>query len=1773
MKAITNHNSNAPLGRESLISTLAMCGVLLVAANSAFGQLNGGTARTWTGGGNDYKFGTAANWTGSVAPASGSGDIAIWDTNGLTGNVAGNVLQVTNAASNSSNPGMTLQVTGNHTNGLGIVSTGSGNPLRLGTNSLVIASGSGPVSLGNGGTSAFQIALVLGAGSIDYFTNNSSYPATINSDVYFVMGGGNPHYITMCGSGGWNLYNQWDPNNTGSGGSADQMIIDGTGTVTYAPTNAPGITFPAGGFQGITLNSGTFKLGNSYCLTNLNGTLTLNGGTFDINGFSITNNLSGGANIDTSAVGGTPVLTVSNASSTTFSGVIKNTAGTLSLAKYGAGTLTLSGANTYSGTTTVNAGTLLVNGSIGSGAVTVASGTTLGGWGTIGGSVTWQSGSSALFTVTNSSGVNALPLTISGSASLINNSVTINVPGSTALPVGTYTLMNASGGSSGQFVTSITSANYTGAGVAAGTLSSISTSGGVATLTVVRAGVTGVWTNDLAGGTGNWSVATNWLSNTIPSVAGDTATLGVGSEVSTVTLDTNISLGGITYTNPNSFIIAAAGKTLTLDNKGGGATIAVNSGTSNSIAPAVSLNDKATINVAGNMSLTVGGIISSTGGTNTLTKTGSGTLILSANNTYGPAAGSIGTVLGGGTLELPNSQALGTGDVTNSANSTMQLDTAMTLANKIWINSASALTLNDGGNAVILTGGFGGAGTLTKTSAGYDIITNNGISTLGNINITTNGVMEIAPNTTINATASGGGTYVDNGGTLQVDSGAVLNVSLPSGGYYAIGNTTGTISTNIINGTLNWGLNAVVGRNGGGMLIINSGQFSCNQFYDGQATTADSGYVYLNGGTLLVTNVVVSGSSVNYFYFNGGTLAAKGNNADFWDNNIDIYAYVESNPGTVNNNGYNIAISQPINSETGTDGGMIFNGAGVTTLTGANGYNGPTAVNNGTLLVNGSIGSGNVTVANNAAFGGSGTAGGNVTWQTGSSASFVVTNTGGGNGTPLSVSGSVTLNNNSVKINVLGSTPLPVGTYTLMNAGGNSGQFVTNLTSANFTGAGVAGGTVSTVSVSGGTATLTVSVGGNTWTHDGNGNWSTAADWSGNPVIPRLPGDTALFGVGSAFITVTLDTNVSVGSISFTNPNSFFIANAGKTLTLTNSLGNLAINVSAGQSNSIAAPVVLNGTVLVSASSDGVLGISGGISGPGGLNIDGDGTGMLTLSGSNTYSGVTTVNAATLVFASTNAIGTNTLTLNGCNLDSSTTNLVNVNNNPQIWLGDIGFIGSDNLNLGTGNVTVSNNLTISVTNELVVGGNINAGSLTVTLEGNGTLELDGNNTFGIVNSGVNLLLFGNDYAAGTGTLNSYSPSAYFASSSSATRTIHNILGAGNGTQGWNFSGTGNLVFDGGVTSYNYNKTVTVNNPVTTWNFELPSGAASTTLVGTGTFVLAGANANTGGNIVTGGTLALANSGALGTGPLTMNGGNLDCLVANLTNINDNAETWNTNFTFLGSQNLNLGTGDVTMAGNVTVTVSANTLTVGGAIGDGGSGYSLTSAGSGTLALDGANTYTGNTVIEAGTLLIGDPGTLNGGSYAGQITNNGTFNYGSSTAQTLSGVISGTGSLIQSGSGLLTLSGNNTYTGNTIIQVGTLELVNPVLYTNSAVAISNGAAIQLDFSVTNSVGALVLNGVTKPAGVYGSSTPGGYITGNGFLQVASSGPSGPAHLTNSVSGSTLSLTWPAGQGWRLQMQTNSLLSTNWVYVTDGSISSTNITIYLSIPKVFYRLTYP
>ena len=111
------------------------------------------------------------------------------------------------------------------------------------------------------------------------------------------------------------------------------------------------------------------------------------------------------------------------------------------------------------------------------------------------------------------------------------------------------------------------------------------------------------------------------------------------------------------------------------------------------------------------------------------------------------------------------------------------------------------------------------------------------------------------------------------------------------------------------------------------------------------------------------------------------------------------------------------------------------------------------------------------------------------------------------------------------------------------------------------------------------------------------------------------------------------------------------------------------------------------------------------------------------------------------------------------------------------------------------------------------------------------------------------------------------------------------------------------------------------------------------------------------------------------------------------------------------------------------------MTFGGVISGTGS---LTQLGTGTTILTGANTYTGGTTISAGTLQLGNGGTT--GSIAGDVSDNSALAFDRSDIITFGGVISGSGALMQLGTGQRS-DGANTYSGGTTISAGTLQLGN------------------------------------------------------------------------------------------------------------------------------------
>jgi len=245
------------------------------------------------------------------------------------------------------------------------------------------------------------------------------------------------------------------------------------------------------------------------------------------------------------------------------------------------------------------------------------------------------------------------------------------------------------------------------------------------------------------------------------------------------------------------------------------------------------------------------------------------------------------------------------------------------------------------------------------------------------------------------------------------------------------------------------------------------------------------------------------------------------------------------------------------------------------------------------------------------------------------------------------------------------------------------------------------------------------------------------------------------------------------------------------------------------------------------------------------------------------------------------------------------------------------------------------------------------------------------------------------------------------------------------------------------------------------------------------------------------------------------------------------------------------------AGGATLDSNGKTPTVPGILGGTGA---LTKTGNGTLLLNGTNTYTGITTVNGGG--IGGKGTIAGAL----VVNSGA---GLIPSNIGAGALTVNGNITLNAGSTNVFNVNGTTPTNGLVIAGANVTYGGVLKIIGAGSFTAGQQFQL-FS-----GAGATN-TSNFASVQSTVSGATFGFTNGVLSVLSVGPSGPATITNSVSGNTLTLSWPAGQGWMLQMQTNSLttgLGTNWVDVPGStSINSTNITLNPAQPTVFYRLKY-
>ncbi|MBH0765652.1 fibronectin-binding autotransporter adhesin ShdA [Salmonella enterica] len=226
-----------------------------------------------------------------------------------------------------------------------------------------------------------------------------------------------------------------------------------------------------------------------------------------------------------------------------------------------------------------------------------------------------------------------------------------------------------------------------------------------------------------------------------------------------------------------------------------------------------------------------------------------------------------------------------------------------------------------------------------------------------------------------------------------------------------------------------------------------------------------------------------------------------------------------------------------------------------------------------------------------------------------------------------------------------------------------------------------------------------------------------------------------------------------------------------------------------------------------------------------------------------------------------------------------------------------------------------------------------------------------------------------------------------------------------------------------------------------------SGTGSLVKTGTGELTLNGDNDYSGGTTITGGTLTADHADSLGSGDID-NSGVLQVGEGELEN------------TLSGTGSLvKIGTGELTLNGDndysggttiddgVLIADNADSLGTGAVanngvlqVGEGelentlsGAG-SLVKTGTGELTLSGDNTYSGGTTISGGTLIADHADSLG----SGDIDNSGVLQVGEGE---LKNTLSGSGSLVKTGTGELTLSGDNSYSGATTISDGTLIAAN------------------------------------------------------------------------------------------------------------------------------------
>ena len=251
--------------------------------------------------------------------------------------------------------------------------------------------------------------------------------------------------------------------------------------------------------------------------------------------------------------------------------------------------------------------------------------------------------------------------------------------------------------------------------------------------------------------------------------------------------------------------------------------------------------------------------------------------------------------------------------------------------------------------------------------------------------------------------------------------------------------------------------------------------------------------------------------------------------------------------------------------------------------------------------------------------------------------------------------------------------------------------------------------------------------------------------------------------------------------------------------------------------------------------------------------------------------------------------------------------------------------------------------------------------------------------------------------------------------------------------------------------------------------------------------LSGSNTHSGGTVIAGaeGMIALNHPNALGTGTFTIGGLNNELITNANRTLANNPQIWNSNFSYISANSLNMGTGQVslgetaTATGRRTVSVTSTGLfTIAGTIVDGSDpvfpATGLEKAGTGMMALTGSNAYTGQTRVSAGALRFANRLAMYGGGTSAWTADNLTTASGANLVVN----VGGAGEFTDADIGMLAGLGTSTsgFLPGSFIGIDTTNVSSGTFLLTSQIANANSVGI-----AKYGTGTLVLSGSSSFTG--------------------------------------------------------------------------------------------